>query len=156
MFSLSIPPRKLLQWFRRLQKDDTMSAAQIKLWQKCFNNGRESVKSDPHSRKPATSEHLTMLNVYGLQSIKIGNRDCESRSFPKLLCPRFWCSILHETSQNKIHSVASTTRTEGTKCCSCYWHRENWVRSTGAYFEWHHCPTSDVSWTFFNECLYFS
>ena len=35
--------------------DDTMSAAQIKVWHKCFKDGRESVESGPHSRRPATS-----------------------------------------------------------------------------------------------------
>ena len=35
--------------------DDAMSAAQIKMWHKCFKDGRESVESDPHSGRPATS-----------------------------------------------------------------------------------------------------
>ena len=34
---------------------DAMSAAQIKVWHKCFKDGRESVESDPHSGRPATS-----------------------------------------------------------------------------------------------------
>ena len=32
-----------------------MSAAQIKVWHKCFKDGQESVESDPHSGRPATS-----------------------------------------------------------------------------------------------------
>ena len=35
--------------------DDIMSAAQIKLWNKHFQDGRESVESDPRSGRPATS-----------------------------------------------------------------------------------------------------
>ena len=35
--------------------DDVMSAAQIKVWHKCFKDGRESVEIDPHSGRPATS-----------------------------------------------------------------------------------------------------
>ena len=32
-----------------------MSAAQIKVWHKCFKDGQESVESDPCSGRPATS-----------------------------------------------------------------------------------------------------
>ena len=35
--------------------NDTMSAVQIKMLHKCFKGGQESVESDPHSRRPATS-----------------------------------------------------------------------------------------------------
>ena len=38
--------------------DDAMSAAQIKLWHKCFKDGQKSVESDPHSGRPATSGTL--------------------------------------------------------------------------------------------------
>ena len=36
-------------------RDEAMSAAQIKVWHKCFEDGQESVESDPHSGRPATS-----------------------------------------------------------------------------------------------------
>ena len=36
-------------------RDDAMSAAQIKVWFKCFKGGQESVKTDPCSGRPATS-----------------------------------------------------------------------------------------------------
>ena len=36
-------------------RDDAMSAAQIKVWHKCFRDGRESVESDPRSGRPAVS-----------------------------------------------------------------------------------------------------
>ena len=36
-------------------RDDAMSAAQIKVWHKCFKDGRESVESDPCSERPTTS-----------------------------------------------------------------------------------------------------
>ena len=32
-----------------------MSAAQIKVWHKCFEDGRESVERDPCFERPATS-----------------------------------------------------------------------------------------------------
>ena len=35
--------------------DNAMSAAQIKVWHKCFKDGQESVESDPCSGRPATS-----------------------------------------------------------------------------------------------------
>ena len=35
--------------------DNAISAAQMEVWQKCFKDGRESVESDPHSGKSATS-----------------------------------------------------------------------------------------------------
>ena len=33
--------------------DNVMSAAQVKLWHKCFRDGQETVGSDPQSRRPA-------------------------------------------------------------------------------------------------------
>ena len=36
-------------------RDDAVSAAQTKAWQRCFKDGRESVERDPHSGRPATS-----------------------------------------------------------------------------------------------------
>ena len=54
-----------------------MSVAQIKVRNKCFEDGGESVENDPHSGRPATRrtpenvEHV--LNVYGLQSTKISD-----------------------------------------------------------------------------------
>ena len=47
--------------------DDVMSAAQIKMWHKCFKDGRDSVESDPHSGRPATSR--TPENVECVQSV---------------------------------------------------------------------------------------
>ena len=35
--------------------EDAMSAAQIKMWHKCFKDGRESIESDPLSGRPATN-----------------------------------------------------------------------------------------------------
>ena len=36
-------------------RDDAMSAAQIKVWRKCFNDGGESAESDACSGRPVTS-----------------------------------------------------------------------------------------------------
>ena len=46
--------------------DDAMSAVQIKVWHKCFKDGWESVESDPHSGRPATSR--TPENVARVQA----------------------------------------------------------------------------------------
>ena len=35
-----------------------MSAKQIKVWHECFQDGQESVESDPHSGRPATPENV--------------------------------------------------------------------------------------------------
>ena len=47
--------------------DNAMSAAQIKVWHKCFKDGQESVESDPHSGRPATSR--TPENVERVQAV---------------------------------------------------------------------------------------
>ena len=36
-------------------REDAMSTVQIKVWHKFFKDGQESVESDPHSGRPATS-----------------------------------------------------------------------------------------------------
>ena len=36
-------------------RDVAMNAVQIKVWHKCFKDGRESVESGPHYGRPATS-----------------------------------------------------------------------------------------------------
>ena len=46
--------------------DDAMSAAQIKVWRKCFKDGRESVESDSCFGRPATSR--TPENVECVQA----------------------------------------------------------------------------------------
>ena len=73
-------------------RDDAMSAVQIKVWYKRFKDGRESVESDPHSGRPATSR--TPENVEHVQAaISKDGRQCENQKliwrFQKLLCLRF-------------------------------------------------------------------
>ena len=46
--------------------DDAMSAAQIKVWHRCFKDDQESVEIDPHSGRPATSK--TPENVEWVQA----------------------------------------------------------------------------------------
>ena len=45
---------------------DAVSVAQIKVWHKCFRGGQESVESDAHSGRPATSR--TPENVECVQA----------------------------------------------------------------------------------------
>ena len=61
--SLNIPPWKLFGGYKEAFRDKAMSAAQVKVWHKYFKDGRESVENDPRSGRPATTEHLKMLNV---------------------------------------------------------------------------------------------
>ena len=58
---------------QKASEDDAMSAAQIKVWHKCFKDGEESVESDPHSGNLKEAEHLRMLDLYGLQSTNISD-----------------------------------------------------------------------------------
>ena len=44
-----------IQMIQKAFRDEAMSAAQIKVWHKCFEDGQESVESDPRSGRPATS-----------------------------------------------------------------------------------------------------
>ena len=44
-----------IQMIQKAFRDDVISAVQIKVCQKCFKDGRESVESDPRSGRPATS-----------------------------------------------------------------------------------------------------
>ena len=48
-------------------RGNAMSVAQIKVWHKCFKDGRESAESDPHSGRPATSR--TPENVERVQAV---------------------------------------------------------------------------------------
>ena len=53
--------------------DDAIGAVQIKVWHKCFRDGQESVGSDPHSGRPATSRTPENVECVRLQSTKIKN-----------------------------------------------------------------------------------
>ena len=55
-----------IQMIQKTFWDDAMSAAQVKVWHKCFKGGEESPESDPHSGRPATSR--TPENVERLQA----------------------------------------------------------------------------------------
>ena len=44
-----------IQIIQKALGDDAVSAAQTKVWHKCFKDGQESVESDPHSGRPATA-----------------------------------------------------------------------------------------------------
>ena len=48
-------------------RGDAVSAVQIKVWHQCFKDGQESVESDPHSGRPATSS--TPENVKCVQAV---------------------------------------------------------------------------------------
>ena len=58
--------------------DDAMSAAQIKVWHKCFKDGQESVESDPCSGRPTTRRPPENVKHIEAQSTKIGNWQCEN------------------------------------------------------------------------------
>ena len=51
-------------------RHDTMSAVRIKMWHKCFKDGQESVESDPHSGRPATSRTPENVECVGAATNK--------------------------------------------------------------------------------------
>ena len=44
-----------IQMIQKAFRDNAMSVVQIKVWHNHFKGGQESVESDPHPEKPATS-----------------------------------------------------------------------------------------------------
>ena len=80
--------------------DDAMSAAEINVWHKRFQDGQESVKSDPHSGRSATSRTPEKVERVW------------ERVIVWLLCPRFWCRILawNVSWQNSFHSFCYQSR----------------------------------------------
>ena len=44
-----------IQMIQKTFRDDARSAAEIKVWHKCFKDGQESLESDSCSGRPATS-----------------------------------------------------------------------------------------------------
>ena len=55
-----------IQMIQKAFEDNAVSAAQIKMWYKCFKYGQESVENDPHSGRPAASR--TTENVERVQA----------------------------------------------------------------------------------------
>ena len=53
---LEHPSMETIQMIQKSFENDAMSAALIKVWHKHFEDGQESVESDPHSGRPATSK----------------------------------------------------------------------------------------------------
>ena len=104
--------------------DDAMSAVQIKVWHKCFKDGRESVENDPHSGRPATSR--APENVEHMWAAI--NKDCQlavqeleaDLGIPKpTVYEIFDTGSRHEKCPGKTCSTVSAPRAEGTSCCSC-------------------------------------
>ena len=48
-------PVETIRMIQKAFREDAVSAAQMKVWHRCFRCGRESVESDPCSGRPATS-----------------------------------------------------------------------------------------------------
>ena len=90
---------------RLIQKaftDDAMSAAQIKVWHKCFKDGWESVERDPCSGRPATSTTPENAECW---STKIRNGQSRTRSSSgdsKYCVLDFDAGSWHETCCGKI------------------------------------------------------
>ena len=117
---LELSSTETIQMIHKSFGDDAMSTAQIKVWHKCFKDGRESVASDPHSGRLATSR--TPENVERVQGAM--NKDWQltvweleaDLGFPKLLCLRFWLRIL-----------ARNVLWQNSFCGFCYQSRRNIV-----------------------------
>lgn len=73
--------------------DDLMSAVHIKVWHKCSKDGRESVKSNPHSGKPETGrtpENVELVWAAVIKDLQLTVQELEpDLGILKLLCPRF-------------------------------------------------------------------
>ena len=60
--------------------DDAVSAVQIKVWHKHFEDVENLLKMTHILEGLQRAEHLRMLNVYGLQSTKIASDSVRTRS----------------------------------------------------------------------------
>ena len=70
---LEQPSMDTIQMIQKAFRDDTMSAAQISVAQ-MIQRWSKYVRSDPCSGRPLKpADHLMVLNMYGLQSTKIGD-----------------------------------------------------------------------------------
>ena len=58
--------------------DNAMSAAQVKVWHESFKDGQVSIKVIHILEVLQQAEHLRMLNMYRLQSTKVGDSQCEN------------------------------------------------------------------------------
>ena len=103
----------------RVFRDNAMSAAQIKVWHKCFKVCQESVESDPCSGRRATSR--TPENVEHVQAaINKDQQQTVHELEADLRIPK--TSVSKNLTQDfgmkcgKIHFPASAIR---TPCCSC-------------------------------------
>ena len=59
-------------------EDNAMSAAQMKVWHKCFKDGQESVESDPCSGRSATNRTPENVERVRVASTKISNSHCKN------------------------------------------------------------------------------
>ena len=66
MTELEHSSMETIQMIQKVFGDNAVSAAQIKVWHRCFKDGQESVENNPHSRRPATSR--TCENVEHVQA----------------------------------------------------------------------------------------
>ena len=110
-----------------------MSAAQIKVWRKRLQDGRESVGSDPRSGRPATSRTPweCWMCMGCIQQIR--GWQCKN----KRLLWEFQKSVSKMLMQDLVmkHVVLNSFygfcyREEGTSCCSCWLDssRYQWTR----------------------------
>ena len=119
--------RSSVETIRMIQKafgDDAMSAVQIKVWHKCFKDGRESVQSDPLSGRSATSR--TPENVEHVRAaikkdwpLTVWELEADLGDSKNYCVWDFDIGSWHEMCRGKICSAASATRAEGTSCCRC-------------------------------------
>ena len=58
LIKLEHSSEETIQMIQKAFRDDTRSAAQIKVWHRCHKDGRESVESDPRSGRLATNRTL--------------------------------------------------------------------------------------------------
>ena len=78
-FKLGHSSAETIPMIKKAFGDDSMSEAQIKLWYRCFKDGRESIESDRRSGRPSTSR--TPENVESVRAAINKNRRLTVREF---------------------------------------------------------------------------
>ena len=87
-----------IQMIQKSLRDNAVSAAQIKMWYKCFKDGWESVESDPCFGRPATSRtsenvECVQVAINTYRQLTVWELETDL-GILKLLCPGFWCGML--------------------------------------------------------------
>ena len=155
-----------IQMIQKAFGDDAMSAVQIKVRHKHFEDGWESVESDPHSGRPATSR--TSERVERVRAAI--NKDQQLTGWELEADPGIPNTTVSEISRR---TSAWNMLWQNSSHGFCYQSRRNivlqllmtWIKllpmnqiSSRRSLLWRglrcHCPIYNVSYIVFNKCLF--